>query len=314
MTTKSIATDDLHPRHRVRVLDAEIEYVDAGSGDPIVFLHGNPTSSYLWRNVLPHVAGLGRLLAPDLVGMGRSSPAPSGPLRFVEHARYLDAWFDALGLERNVVLVLHDWGSVLGFHRAHRYPQHVQGIAYMEALVQPRSWDDFPPARAGLFRALRSPEGERLAVDGNFFVETVLPKSVLRPLSDIEMDAYRTPTASAAARLQTLLWARELPIDGTPADVDAIVADYADGLERSTVPKLFVNAEPGALLTGRARDFCRTWPNQREVTVPGIHYLQEDSPAAIGAAIATFVRELRAPLATGAGVVNARDRGALAPS
>lgn len=310
MSADPIATDDLHPRRRVGVLDAEIEYVDTGSGDPIVFLHGNPTSSYLWRNVLPHVAGLGRCLAPDLVGMGRSSPAPSGPLRFVEHARYLDAWFDALGLERNVVLVLHDWGSVLGFHRAHRYPRQVQGIAYMESLVQPRRWDDFPSARAELFRALRSPAGERLAVEENFFVETVLQRSVLRALSDVEMAAYRTPTASATARLQTLTWARELPIDGTPADVDAIVADYADGMARSTMPKLFVNAEPGALLTGRARDFCRTWPNQREVTVPGIHYLQEDSPAEIGAAIAAFVRELRTR-ATAEGVVaHAGDGGA----
>ncbi|HEU4662622.1 MAG TPA: haloalkane dehalogenase [Dokdonella sp.] len=294
MTAKPIATDDLHPRRRVRVLDAEIDYVDVGSGDPIVFLHGNPTSSHLWRNVLPHLAGLGRCLAPDLVGMGRSSPAPGGPMRFVEHARYLDAWFDALGLERNVVLVLHDWGSALGFHRACRYPRQMQGIAYMEALVQPRRWDDFPAARAALFRALRSPDGERLAVDDNYFVETVLPKSVLRPLSDAEMAAYRVPTASVAARLQTLLWARELPIDGMPEDVDAIVADYGAWLARSPLPKLFVNAEPGALLTGRAREFCRRWPNQREVTVPGIHYLQEDSPAPIGAALAAFVRELRA--------------------
>lgn len=314
MSTDPIATDDLHPRRRMRVLDAEIDYVDIGSGDPIVFLHGNPTSSYLWRNVLPCVAGLGRCLAPDLVGMGRSTPAPSGPLRFVDHARYLDAWFEALGLERKVVLVLHDWGSVLGFHRAHRYPQHVQGIAYMEALVQPRRWDDFPAARAELFRALRSPEGERLALEENFFVETVLPRSVLRPLSDGEKAAYRMPTSSARARLQTLMWARELPIDGTPADVDAIVADYADGLARSTVPKLFVNAEPGALLTGRARDFCRSWPNQREVTVPGIHYLQEDSPAAIGTAIAAFVRELRMPQDVRDSVLRAGDGGALTAS
>ncbi|HEY6942285.1 haloalkane dehalogenase [Dokdonella sp.] len=309
-----IATDDLHPRRRVRVLDAEIDYVDTGSGDPIVFLHGNPTSSYLWRNVLPHLAGLGRCLAPDLVGMGRSSPSPAGPLRFIEHARYLDAWFDALGLERDIVLVLHDWGSALGFHRARRHARQVQGIAYMEALVQPRRWDDFPAARAGLFRALRSPDGERLALDDNFFVETVLPKSVLRPLSDAEMAAYRTPTASAPARLQTLLWARELPIDGAPADVDAIVAEYADWLAHDEVPKLFVNAEPGALLTGRAREVCRTWPNQREVTVPGIHYLQEDSPAPIGTALAAFVRELRASPAGRDAVAAQAAEGAAAPA
>jgi haloalkane dehalogenase len=284
--------DDCHPRRRIRVLDTEISFVDAGAGDPIVFLHGNPTSSYLWRNIIPFVAAQGRCLAPDLVGMGRSGPSRSG-YRFADHARHLDAWLEALGLTRNVVLVLHDWGSALGFHRACRFPDQVEAIAYMEALVQPRRWDDFAHGRDAMFRALRSQAGERMVLDENFFVETVLPKSILRTLGDAEMEAYRAPFRTREARLPTLVFPRELPIEGEPPDVTAAVEAYGRFLAQSAVPKLFIAAEPGALLTGRARDFCRTWPNQREVTVEGIHYVQEDSPAAIGAALRDFVQEVR---------------------
>jgi haloalkane dehalogenase len=284
---------DPHPRRAVRVLDTQMSYVDVGTGDPIVFLHGNPTSSFLWRNIIPFATSLGRCLAPDLVGMGRSGPAPAGVYRFADHARYLDAWFDALDLRRNVVLVLHDWGSVLGFHRAARFPEQVQAIAYMEALVQPRRWDDFPAGRDALFRALRSEKGEAMVLDQNFFVETVLPKSILRTLTAEEMEAYRAPFRDRARRLPTLVFPRELPIAGEPADVAAIVERYGAWAERSAVPKLFISAEPGALLTGRARDFCRTWPNQREVSVKGIHYVQEDSPAEIGAALRDFLRAVR---------------------
>ena len=269
-----------------------MSYVDAGNGDPIVFLHGNPTSSYLWRNIIPHVAGLGRCLAPDLVGMGDSACAPDGSYRFRDHARYLDAWFEALELRDSVILVVHDWGSALGFDWARRHPHRVQAIAYMEALVQPRGWEDFPAGRDRIFRALRSEQGERLVREENFFVETVLPKSVLRPLRPVEMEVYRRPFLQPAARTPTLAWARELPIDGTPPDVVAVVEAYAKWLAASPIPKLFVNAEPGALLTGRARKFCRTWPNQREVTVPGIHYLQEDSPHQIGSALHVFLRSI----------------------
>lgn len=288
-----ISAHDRHARRSVRVLDTEMSYVDAGHGDPIVFLHGNPTSSYLWRNVIGYVADLGRCLAPDLVGMGQSGAAPGGCHRFAEHARYLDAWFDALALERNVILVVHDWGSALGFRWASRHADRVQGIAYMEALVQPRRWEDFVEGRDRIFRALRSEQGETLALDQNFFVETVLPKSVLRKLTDAEMDAYRAPFREREARRTTLAWARELPIDGEPADVVAEVEAYGAWLARSDVPKLFINAEPGALLAGRAREFCRTWPNQTEVTVRGIHYVQEDSPHEIGAALRAFVARLR---------------------
>jgi haloalkane dehalogenase len=289
----AISSLDPHPRKSVRVLDTQMSYVDTGSGDPIVFLHGNPTSSYLWRNVIPHLAGLGRCLAPDLAGMGRSGPMPGGGYRFLDHARYLDAWFEAVGLDRNVVLVLHDWGSALGFHRVRRFPEQVQGIAYMEALVQPRLWSDFPHGRDALFRALRSPEGERMVTEDNFFIETVLPKSVLRSLSEAEMQAYRAPFVEKAARLPTLVFPRELPIDGSPADVAAVVEDYSRFLAASPIPKLFIDAEPGALITGRMREFCRAWPNQREVCVKGIHYVQEDSPHEIGAALREFVAGLR---------------------
>jgi haloalkane dehalogenase len=284
---------DPHPRRRVRVLDSEMSYADVGEGTPIVFLHGNPTSSYLWRNIIPFVAGEGRCLAPDLIGMGRSGKSPTGGYRFVDHARYLDAWFDGLELTRDVVLVLHDWGSALGFHWARRHPERVAAIAYMEALVQPRRWEDFAHGRDAIFRALRSEAGERMALDDNFFIETVLPKSILRTLGKEEMDAYRAPFTERADRTPTLVFARELPIDGEPADVAAIVEAYGAWMAHNDLPKLFINAEPGALITGRARDFCRSWKNQREVTVEGIHYIQEDSPDEIGTELRDFVRAVR---------------------
>jgi haloalkane dehalogenase len=281
---------DPHPRKRIPLLDTELSYVDTGSGDPIVFLHGNPTSSYLWRDIIPHVADLGRCLAPDLVGMGASGAAADGGYRFTDHIRHLDAWFDAVGLHENVTLVLHDWGSALGFHWARRHHRRVRAIAYMEAIVRPRRWTDFPDGRDALFRAIRSAEGERLVLDENFFVETVLPKSVLRTLGDEEMDAYRAPFPTRDSRLPTLVFPRELPIEGTPESVTKIVETYGAWLAGSPLPKLLVSAEPGAMLTGRALRFARTWPNQHEVTVPGIHYLQEDSPHQIGAALRAFIR------------------------
>jgi haloalkane dehalogenase len=297
MTNAAHGSTDLSPRsrpkQRVRVLDTEISYVAVGEGSPIVFLHGNPTSSYLWRNIIPHVAGLGRCLAPDLVGMGESGKSPAGAYRFEDHSRYLDAWFDALHLTEDVILVLHDWGSALGFHWARRYQDRVQAIAYMEAIVQPRRWEDFPAGRDAIFRALRSDRGEHLVLEENFFIETVLPKSVIRQLTDEEMEAYREPFKSREARLPTLVWPRELPIAGEPADVVKVVEAYGTWLSETKLPKLFIAAEPGALLVGRAREYCRTWPNQREVAVKGIHYIQEDSPAEIGAALHDFVRSVR---------------------
>jgi haloalkane dehalogenase len=288
-----ISAADPYPRQRVRVLDTEISYADEGHDDPIVFLHGNPTSSYLWRNIIPYAAEFGRCLAPDLVGMGQSGKSPTRAYRFIDQARYLDAWFDALHLNKNIILVLHDWGSALGFYRAFRHRNQIQAIVYMEAIVQPRRWDDFPNGRDAMFRALRSDEGEHLVLDENFFIEVVLPKSIIRKLSDEEMAAYRAPFQDRDARLPTLFWPRELPIEGAPADVVKIVESYGEWLAGSDLPKLFINAEPGAQVVGRIRAVCRGWPNQREITVPGIHFIQEDSPSQIGAAIGEFIGNLR---------------------
>lgn len=289
-----MATTTQHLQKRVKVLDTEISYVDIGSGNPIVFLHGNPTSSYLWRNIIPYAAGLGRCLAPDLVGMGQSGKSPDNNYKFIDHSRYLDAWFHALQLDAPVTLVLHDWGSALGFYWASRHPGNVRSIIYMEALVQPRRWEDFPAGRDAIFRALRSDKGEMLVGEQNFFVETVLPKSILRQLSEEEMEAYREPFRTSESRLPTLFFSRELPIDGEPADVAAIVDNYGRWMATTTFPKLLITARPGALLVGRALDFCRTWKNQEEVEVEGIHYIQEDSPAAIGTAIRNFLTRVYA--------------------
>ncbi|HEY2533558.1 MAG TPA: haloalkane dehalogenase [Xanthobacteraceae bacterium] len=286
------SSSDNYPRHRISILDTEMSYVSIGEGSPIVFLHGNPTSSYLWRNILPHVSGSGRCIAPDLVGMGASGPSPRKSYRFVDHARYLDAWFDALDLKADVTLVLHDWGSALGFYWARRHPERVRAIAYMESIVRPRRWSDLPPARVSYFKDLRSERGEKMILDDNAFIEFLLPKLVLRPLSKAEMDAYRRPYLKREARLPMLVWPRELPIDGEPADVVAIVEVYGKWLSASSIPKLFIAAEPGSILIGQAREFCRSWPNQEEITVPGIHFIQEDSPDEIGRALATFMRRL----------------------
>jgi haloalkane dehalogenase len=293
--TEVISPIDPHPRRRVQVLDAEMSYVDTGEGRPIVFLHGNPTWSYLWRNVISHVQGQGRCLAPDLVGMGQSSKSPARAYRFSDHARYLDAWFDAMGLTADVTLVLHDWGSALGFHFAFRCPDRIRAIAYMEAIVQPRRWSDFPAGRDRMFRALRSEEGERLVLDENYFIETVLPRSIIRGLSPEEMQAYRAPFPDRESRLPMLRWPRELPIEGEPAEIVSAVEAYGAWLSQSsTIPKLFISANPGAIIVGRARDFCRRWPNQREVEVEGIHFIQEDSPVQIGTALKEFICDLEA--------------------
>ncbi|MGI5230099.1 haloalkane dehalogenase [Actinoallomurus sp. CA-142502] len=292
MQRHDIPSTDSLPRRRTSVLGTHISHVDTGSGDPIVFLHGNPSSSYLWRNVIPLLAGHGRCLAPDLVGMGRSGPASDGRYRFVDHARYLDAWFETLGLTRNVTLVVHDWGSALGFHWARRHPERVRAIAYMEAIVRPRDWSDFPSGRDRLFRAMRSEQGEDLVLRQNFFVETVLPRSVLRTLDEATMAAYRAPFPTPESRVPTLTFPRELPIDGTPADVIEIVEDYGRWLATSPIPKLFIAAEPGAMLVGRAAEFARTFANQREVNVRGGHYVQEDSPYEIGTAVRDFLLHL----------------------
>ena len=289
--SQAISAADWYERRRLRVLDSHIAYVEVGVGDPIVFLHGNPTSSYLWRNVIARLDGAGRCLAPDLIGMGRSGKAP-GSYRLADHVRYLDAWFDALDLRR-VTLVVHDWGSALGFHWARRHPERVKALVYMEAIVRPVTWAEWPEAARKIFQAMRSPAGEDMVLGKNVFVERVLPASVLRGLTSEEMEHYREPFREAGeSRRPTLTWPREIPIDGEPADVVALVDEYARWLARSPLPKLFINGNPGSILVGAPRDFCRTWPNQQEVTVKGSHFLQEDSPAEIGQAIARFLRRL----------------------
>ena len=283
---------DPHPRQRVAVLDTDMSYVDVGAGDPIVFLHGNPTWSYLWRNIIPHALPHGRCLAPDLVGMGLSGKSPTRAYRFEDHARYLDAWFEAMGLS-NVVLVTDDWGTALGAHWANRHRDRVQALVYMEGVVFPGRWDDYAGAGKDLFKALRSEPGEQMILEENLFIEGILPRTTLRTLGVEEMDAYRAPFATPEDRWPTLAWPRELPIEGEPANVVKIIEASGAWLATDALPKLLIVGEPGAVLTGRALAYARTWANQREVSVPGIHSLQEDSPAEIGLALSLFLRELR---------------------
>jgi haloalkane dehalogenase len=287
-----------YQKKRRRVLGSEMAYVDVGEGDPIVLLHGNPTSSYLWRNVLPHLQPRGRCIAPDLIGMGDSDKLPdSGPgtYRFVEHRRYLEALLEALEVHERVTFVIHDWGSALGFDWANRHREAVKGIAYMEAIMRPQSWDHWDNANLRpALQALRSEAGEAMVLQDNFFIEQILPKAVLRTLSAEEMAEYRRPFAEPGeGRRPTLTFVRQIPIEGEPADVAAIATAYADWLATSRVPKLFVKAEPGLLLAGGANlDFARKLPAQTEVKVAGVHYVQEDSPDEIGRAIAGWMAAL----------------------
>ena len=279
----------------VDVLDSRMAYHERGEGAPVLLLHGNPTSSYLWRDVIPELAGRGRLVAPDLIGMGDSDKlANPGPdtYRFTTHRRYLDAFIDAvIGRSAPIVLVVHDWGSALGFDWANRHRDRIRGIAYMEAIVRPiASWEEWSPQAVPIFQGFRSDKGEAMILDRNMFVERVLPGSVLRKLTEAEMAEYRRPFPEREHRWPTLTWPRQIPIAGEPADVVAISADYSRWMAENEVPKLFVNAEPGAILIGAPRGFCRSWNNQTEVTVPGSHFIQEDSGPAIGKAVAGWMQ------------------------
>lgn len=281
-----------YEKQKTEILGKQMAWVEVGEGDPIVFLHGNPTSSYLWRDVIPHLESQGRCIAPDLIGMGDSEKLDgSGPDRytFVEHRRYLDALLGHLRVDANVTLVIHDWGSALGFDWANRHRDAVKGIAYMEAIVMPVTWAMWPKAATPVFQAFRSPAGEELVLENNAFVEQVLPTSILRKLDDAEMENYRRPFANAGEdRRPTLSWPRQIPIEGEPAEVVEIVSDYGRWLSECDVPKLFIDAEPGAILRNEPRDFCRSWPNQTETKVAGIHFVQEDSADDIGKAVASW--------------------------
>jgi haloalkane dehalogenase len=275
----------------------KMAYIEHGSGDAIVFQHGNPTSSYLWRNIMPYCEGLGRLIACDLIGMGDSDKLEnSGPNRYTyaEHRDYLFALWDELNLGDKIIMVLHDWGSALGFDWACRNPNRVKGIAYMEAIVAPLTWEDWPETARRVFQGFRSEIGEEMILQKNMFVERVLPHSVIRKLDEEEMEVYRRPFASAGEdRRPTLTWPRMIPIDGEPTHMVKLVEDYGAWLAQNDLPKLFINADPGSILVGRQREFCRTWRNQTEVTVKGQHFLQEDSPDEIGHSTAEFVRRVR---------------------
>jgi haloalkane dehalogenase len=268
-------------------------YVDVGEGDPIVFLHGNPTPSYLWRNIIPYLLPFGRCLAPDYVGMGNSGSAPNGAYRFVDHQRYLDAWFEATGVKNNVILVLHDFGSALGFAWAQRYPERIKALVYLEAIVRPfLSWEEWPEATREFFKAQRTSAGEDLILQKNLFIEFLLP---LRGISQEAMEVYRRHYRNPGPSRQPMLtWSRELPIEGKPEDVVKIVDSYARWLSTSPIPKLFINGDPGGFLIGAQREFCRAWPNQQEITVNGAHFLQEDSPAEVAEATARFVAKVLA--------------------
>ena len=269
-----------------------IAYLEAGSGDPIVLLHGNPTSSFLWRNIIPELEDCGRVIAPDLIGQGDSDklPASEGPdrYRFEVAFDYLDGLLRNIGADQNVTLVIHDWGSGLGFHWARLNPDAVKGIAYMEAIVAPVTWEDWPESARGIFKGFRSTKGEDLVLERNMFVEAVLPSSIMRELSEDEMAAYRAPFDTPENRQPTLNWPRQIPIDGEPAHMVDLVGAYAHFMASTDIPKLFINADPGSILVGKQREFCRSWPNQTEVTVKGLHFVQEDSPQEIGQAVAAW--------------------------
>ena len=288
------------PLKSVDVLGRRMTYAEMGEGAPVIFQHGNPTSSYLWRNIMPKLADLGRCIAVDLIGMGGSDKLPSsGPMAydFDTHARHLYAAWEALDVERDAIMVLHDWGSVLGFNWVRLNAEKVQGVAYMEGFVRAlRSWEEWPEGGRNTFNLLRSEAGEELVLERNFFIERILPSSIIRPMSDAEMDAYRAPYHEPGeGRRPTLDWPRQLPIAGEPASICAIADAYGDWFAQSPdLPKLFINAEPGSVLTGPQRAFCRSWPNQTEATVKGLHFIQEDSPDEIAAALRAFIEPLRA--------------------
>jgi haloalkane dehalogenase len=292
-----ISATMLYEKKFQEVNGKKLAYVEVGEGDPIVLLHGNPTSSYLWRNVIPELAASGRVIAPDLIGQGDSDklPASDGADRYTFQTAYdyLNGLLQAIDANKNVTLVIHDWGSALGFYWAQKNPNDVRGIAYMEGITRPVTWDDWPESARGIFQGFRSEKGEDLVLQRNMFVEAVLPSSVLRGLGEEEMKHYRAPFDTPENRQPTLNWPRQIPISGEPAHMVDLVDSYGQWMAgNAELPKLFINAEPGSILVGKARDYCRTWPNQTEVTVKGSHFIQEDSPVEIGQAVANWLTKI----------------------
>ena len=284
-------------KKKITINKKTMSYIDEGEGDAIIFQHGNPTSSYLWRNIMPHLEGQGRLIACDLIGMGDSeklSDSGQDSYSYFEQRDFLFQLLEKLNIGNNVIFVIHDWGSALGFDWSYQNKGRVQGIAYMEAIVRPVSWDEWPENATRVFQGFRSDAGESMVLEKNIFIERVLPSTIMRELTDAEMDEYRRPfLKSGEDRRPTLSWPRQIPIQGEPKEVVEVVQNYSEWLTSSDLPKLFINADPGSILIGNQREFCRSWPNQTEVTVKGLHFLQEDSPDEIGKAISSFVSQLR---------------------
>jgi haloalkane dehalogenase len=278
------------------VLGKMMAYSELGNGRPVVFLHGNPASSYIWRNIMPHVAPQARCIAPDLIGMGDSEKLEgTDPDRygFLQHRRFVDRLLERLGVTNDVVFVGHDWGGALAMDWARRHPDAMRGIVYFETMVLRRSWDEMDQSARALFERLRSSEGEELVLKDNVFVEKLFPARILRSLSEAEMAVYRRPFLQPGEdRRPTLQFPREIPVDGAPEHTALIVKDYGDWMATNDLPKLLINGDPGAILIGNPLDFCRTWRNQEEVTVRGKHFLQEDSPHEIGQAIARWLVRL----------------------
>jgi haloalkane dehalogenase len=293
----SFNTKPYAEKKKIIIKNKTMSYIDEGEGDAIVFQHGNPTSSYLWRNVMPHLEGQGRLIACDLIGMGDSEKLTnSGPnsYSYFEHRDFLFALLEELNIGNKVVFVIHDWGSALGFDWSFQNQERVQGIAYMEGMVKPVTWDEWPENATKVFQGFRSEHGENMVLDKNIFVEKVLPSSIMRELSNEEMNEYRRPFLNVGEdRRPTLSWPRQIPIEGEPREVVEVVKNYSNWMSSTDLPKLFINADPGSILTGKQREFCRSWPNQEEVTVKGTHFMQEDSPDQIGKAVSSFVSQLR---------------------
>lgn len=282
-------------KNYIDVLGKQIAYVEMGEGDPIIFQHGNPTSSYLWRNIMPQLQSLGRCIAMDLIGMGDSEKLEDEgnmTYSYAVHKKYFDGFLAELGIKNNATLVIHDWGSALGFNWAYDNPEKVKGICYMEAIVKSMQWVDWNEDARGIFQGFRSPAGEEMILKKNLFIEAVLPGSILRKLSDEEMNEYRRPFNDEIARRPTLDWPRQIPLENEPPEICKIVESYSKWMAENELPKLFINGEPGAILIGKQREFCRTWKNQKEVTVKGSHFIQEDSPDEIGKAIFDWLNGL----------------------
>ena len=278
------------------VRNKTMAYVDEGNGDTFLFLHGNPTSSYLWRNIAPHVEDLGRVVIPDLIGMGDSDKldgVDNEGYKYHGQYTYLTELFDQLDLGNNIHLIIHDWGSAMGFQFARENPDRIKSITYMEAIVMPLTWEQWPDAATKIFGLFRSEAGEELVLEKNFFVERILLADSATGYTDEEKAEYIRPFINAGEdRRPTLTWPRQIPLDGEPSEVVEEVRKNSEFHKVSNIPKLFINADPGSILVGEQREFARTWKNQTEVTVSGNHFVQEDSSEEIGSALRSFVKAL----------------------